>query len=37
MMSRCVDVLCVQETRWEENKAKEIGEGYKLIYSGATP
>ena len=37
MRRRCVDVLCVQETRWKGNKAKEIGEEYKLIYSGATP
>ena len=37
MMRRCVDALCVQETRWKGNKAKEIGEGYKLIYSQATP
>ena len=35
MRRRRVDVLCVQETRWKGNKAREIGEGYKLIYSGA--
>ena len=27
--------MCVQETRWKGNKAKELGDGYKLIYSGA--
>ena len=35
MKARGVNVLCVQETRWKGNKAKELGEGYKLIYSGA--
>ena len=35
MKSRNVDVLCVQETKWSGNKAKELGDGYKLIYSGA--
>ena len=36
MKTRRVDILCVQETRWKGNKAKELGEGYKLYYSGAT-
>ncbi|XP_063602487.1 craniofacial development protein 2-like [Penaeus indicus] len=35
MMERKVDILCVQETRWTGNKAKELGEGFKLIYGGA--
>ena len=35
MKTRGVDILCVQETRWKGNKARELGEGYKLIYSGA--
>ncbi|XP_066965684.1 craniofacial development protein 2-like [Macrobrachium rosenbergii] len=35
MRKRKVDVLCVQETRWKGNKAKELGDGYKLYYSGA--
>ena len=26
----------VQETQWKGNKAREIGEGYKLYYSGAS-
>ena len=35
MKRRRVNVLCVQETRWRGNKAKELAEGYKLFYSGA--
>ena len=35
MNVRKVDILCVQETRWKGNKAKEIGGGCKLLYSGA--
>ncbi|XP_066964265.1 craniofacial development protein 2-like [Macrobrachium rosenbergii] len=35
MRKKKVDVLCVQETRWKGNKAKELGDGYKLYYSGA--
>ena len=35
MNIRRVDILCVQETRWKGNKAKEIGGGCKLLYSGA--
>lgn len=35
MRTRKVDVLCVQDTRWTGDKAKELGDGYKLIYSGA--
>ena len=36
MKMRRVSILCVQETRWNGNKAKELGEGYKLYYSAAT-
>ena len=36
MKERKMDVLCVQETRWTGNKAKELGDGFKLIYGGAT-
>ena len=32
---RRVDILCVQETRWKKDKAKELGGGCKLLYSGA--
>ena len=35
MNIRRVDILCVQETRWKGDKAKEIGGGCKLLYSGA--
>ncbi|XP_066969208.1 craniofacial development protein 2-like [Macrobrachium rosenbergii] len=35
MNTRRVDILCVQETRWRGNKAKEIRRGCKLLYSGA--
>ncbi|VDO77012.1 unnamed protein product [Heligmosomoides polygyrus] len=34
MKRRRVEVLCLQETRWEGEKAKEIGEEVKLFYSG---
>ena len=32
---RRVDILCVQETRWKGDKAKELVGGCKLLYSGA--
>ena len=32
---RKINILCVQETRWKSNKARELGGDYKLIYSGA--
>ena len=35
MERRRVSVLCVQETRWKGDKASELGDGYKLLYSGA--
>ncbi|XP_064099434.1 uncharacterized protein LOC135210471 [Macrobrachium nipponense] len=35
MERRRVGILSVQETRWKGNKAKDIGNGYKLLYSGA--
>ena len=31
--NRRVDIICIQETKWKGQKAKEIG-GYKLWYSG---
>ena len=34
MERRKIQILLVQETRWIGNKAKEIGAGYKLFYSG---
>lgn len=36
MKNRRVDILCVQETRWSGNRARELGDGYKMIYSGST-
>ena len=35
MTRRKLDILCVQETRWKGNKARELGDGCKLFYSGA--
>ncbi|XP_067123690.1 uncharacterized protein [Centruroides vittatus] len=35
MRRRRIDVLCVQETRWRGDKAKELGDGCKLFYSSA--
>ena len=34
MKERRVDILCVQETEWKGNRAREIGGGFKLIYYG---
>ena len=34
MERRKTDVLCVQETGWKGQKARELGEGYKLYYMG---
>ena len=33
MERRKMDILCLQETRWKGNKAKELPEGHKLLYS----
>ncbi|XP_063600322.1 uncharacterized protein LOC134776503 [Penaeus indicus] len=33
-MEKKIDMLCVQETRWQGQKARELGEGYKLYYMG---
>ncbi|CAG9137733.1 unnamed protein product [Plutella xylostella] len=32
---RKVDFVCLQETRWTGSKARNIGEGYKIINTGA--
>ena len=32
MLKRRRVVACVQETKWKGNKAREIGEGYKIYY-----
>ncbi|VDL74425.1 unnamed protein product [Nippostrongylus brasiliensis] len=34
MKRRNIQILCLQETRWKGEKAKEIGEGIKLFYKG---
>lgn len=38
MQRRNIDILCLQETRWKGGKsggkATNLGEGYKLYYSG---
>ena len=40
MMRRNIDILCLQETRWtggkSGGKARFIGDGIKLYYSGGT-
>ena len=35
MERRNVDILCLQETKWKGNKARNIGSGCKLFYNGA--
>ncbi|XP_068215887.1 uncharacterized protein [Palaemon carinicauda] len=35
MREKKIDVMCVQETRWKGNKAKEMGDGYKLWHNEA--
>ena len=34
MVKRKVDILCVQETRWNGSKARNIGDGCKTFYHG---
>ena len=34
MESRNTDVLCVQETRWNGQKVRELGKGYEMYYMG---
>lgn len=36
MRTQVVDILCVQDTRWTRDRAKELGDGCKIIYSGAS-
>ena len=31
---RRVGILCVPETKWKENCSRQLGSGYKLIYTG---
>ena len=34
MKTRRIDVMCLHDTRWGGNKAREHGDGCKLFYSG---
>ena len=38
MKTQRLDVMCLQETRWSGNKARDLGGGcsYKLFYNGGT-
>ncbi|KAK6762979.1 hypothetical protein RB195_023618 [Necator americanus] len=36
LRKRCVDICCVQETRFKGSKSRELGDGYKLIYHGTS-
>ena len=31
---RKIGILCVQETKWTGKSARELGEGFKILYSG---
>ena len=28
-----IGILCVQETKWTDKSARELGEGFKILYS----
>ena len=34
MRRRCINVLCVQETKWKGERACELGDGFKIFYYG---
>ena len=34
MQRRRIDVMSVQEVRWKGERAREVGEGYKIFYVG---
>ena len=34
MQRRNIDILCIQETRWRGKRAKLLGDGFKIYYSG---
>jgi exonuclease III len=37
MIRRCVNILCVQETKWKGQKVKEVeNTGFKLWYTSST-
>ena len=33
---RSLDILCVQETKWGGNSSRQLGDKYRIIYSGET-
>ena len=33
-VKRKVDILCVQETKWKGRRARNIGDGCKIVYHG---
>ena len=35
MRRRKINIACLQETKWRGGKARELEEGYKLLYSGS--
>uniref|UniRef100_A0A914WDC8 Reverse transcriptase domain-containing protein n=1 Tax=Plectus sambesii TaxID=2011161 RepID=A0A914WDC8_9BILA len=36
LKNRRIDFACVQETKWKGTKARNIGDGYKMLYVGST-
>jgi hypothetical protein len=34
MQRRKINVMCIQEVKWTGQSAREIGDGYKVLYSG---
>ena len=34
MERRKINIMCVQETKWNGRKARELGNGFKLFYIG---
>ena len=31
-----MDIACIQETRWKGEKSRDLGDGFKLLYKGAS-
>jgi len=34
MQRRKINALCIQEMKWTGQSARELGDGYKVFYSG---
>lgn len=34
ILKRNINICCVQEVKWKGAKAREIDEGFKLVYNG---